>query len=474
MHGTGSVDADTSGLETIELYPLSVGPFLVDVPAGWEIVDYPDERVTVVREPTDPDDPLVSIPGYVIPNVAFRFFEAPAAFGSAARSATQEAAATYDQVPGAVLLAVSPFTTVEGLPGRAHMMTGIQDGIPFMSSRWHVGDGTTVLEVTLTGPGTPMPDLMELGQHIADSVRTTTQVAEDVTPVVTEDLQDRAMMDVLTEQSAAAKSEEPVPGLESVALILAARAVSRPVPATVPVEPDEWASLLETAQGGLRGRLIKSAPRPPHPGLVQAGLATRRRLTERGSAWGDLAQLPPALIVRGRRFGRECRGEVRLDGMDCLVTLDQPFRVGRDADPSGGGTRLVGAFLTLALPPVLLDWCGLRADWFADLRASGPATAEGALSGASGNPGSAWVTESGGAVMEGILAGASTRWTVELADGQSQLAWFQPDERGPMLVYGTNGGDRIQAESTTGLVLYDSLSRLIRDVARSQAATVKS
>lgn len=460
-------------MDVIELLPMSIGPFLVDVPSDWEILDYPDERVTVVREPIESDDPLLSIPGFVIPNLALRFFEMSASRGGVARAATQEAAATYDQVPGSVLLAMSPFVSTEGLPGRTQVMTGIQDGIPFVSSRWYAGDGTHVLELTVTGPGTPMPDLMELGQRIAASMRTAAEITGELTPVIDAELLDEAMMDTLLDQSPLADRRGAVPGLESVALILAARPLNRPVPAVIPLEAEAWSSLLEIAQGGVGGRLMRSSVPAPHERLCRTGLATRGGLTQTGSVWGDLGGLPPVLTIHGQRSEGERRGEIRLDGMDCFATLDQPFPVGRDVDRGQVGSRLAGAFLTLALPSVLLEWCGLRADWFADLQASGPADGLSALYRHSTGNGSVWTRDSGGTVMDGILSGSKTRWTVALADGQPQLSWIQPDARGPMSVYAVEGGDRVRLESTTGLALFEALSRLFREVARSQAATVR-
>jgi hypothetical protein len=176
------------------------------------------------------------------------------------------------------------------------------------------------------------------------------------------------------------------------------------------------------------------------------------------------------LTVHGTRADGERCGEVRLDGMDCLVALDQPFPTDRGIGPEGSDSRLVGAFLALALPTVLLDWCGVRADWFTSLRATGPASRS-APGGASGEHISSWSVESGGAIMEEILAGQSTRWTVALPTGEPQVSWIQPDRRGPLMVAASNNGT-VTVESTTGLGLYETLSRLIRDVSRHPADTV--
>lgn len=107
------------------------------------------------------------------------------------------------------------------------------------------------------------------------------------------------------------------------------------------------------------------------------------------------------------------------------------FSEEREIYPHGEGSRLVGAPLTIGVPTVLLDWCGLRADWFADLEASGPAEYSGGFNSRAEVGGTDWTVDSGGAVMEGILAGPGTRWCVSLADGREQPTWVQPDRRGP-------------------------------------------
>ncbi|QCU76916.1 hypothetical protein E7744_00715 [Citricoccus sp. SGAir0253] len=450
------------------LVPMVIGPFLIDVPGEWEIVDLPDERVTVIREPRAPDDPLLAIPGFVTPNVALRFFEAPSAEGGAAKAAAREAAATYDQVPGSVLLAISPFMTREGLPGRAHVMAGIHEGIPFQSARWFAGDGAFVIEITLIGPATPLGGLVELGQRMADSIRPTAEGRGDITPLIPEDLQDRAMMDGLGVPARAETARAP--GLERVDPILAARPLLRPVPETVPLCPEAWSSLLELAHGGIRGRLMGATRSTPHPELVQAGLATERRLTDAGRAWATLGGFPVALTLHGARADGERYGEIRLDGMDCLVTLDQPFPTDRALTPTGSGSRLVGALLTLALPTVLLDWSGARADWFTDLRATGPAR-HFVPGRASVEDASSWSVESGDVIAAEVLAGQGTRWTAALATGEPRVSWYQPDGRGPLMVAPSTDGT-VRLESTTGLALYETLSRLIRDVARYPADTV--
>ncbi|WP_413542587.1 hypothetical protein [Citricoccus nitrophenolicus] len=155
--------------------------------------------------------------------------------------------------------------------------------------------------------------------------------------------------------------------------------------------------------------------------------------------------------------------------MDCLVSLGLPFPTDREIDSYPEGTRLVGALLTIDLPTVLLDWCGLRADWFADLKASAPAGLGDVFGRGDDRNGSDWTVEFGGAVMEGIVDTQGTHWTVSLPEGQPQLSWYQPDRRGPLLALNDVGGNRVRLESTTGLVLHETLSRLFRDVARAGA-----
>lgn len=468
------MDAEAvEGTDPLLLVPMSIGPFLVDLPDAWEVVDYPDERVTVIREPIDPEDPLLGIPGFVIPNVALRFFPSSAAEGGAASAAAREIAATFDQVPGAVLLAIAPGFSDAGLPGRAFVMTGTQSGIPFMSSRWHVGDGEWVLEITLTGPATPMPALVDLGQRIADSARPAGGTSTVTSPFVPEELRDQDMMAPLMVRSGAHPDGTEVPGLESVSRIHDVSTRSERVPGTILLDPEAWSSLVMLAQDGFRGRLAPGVLPAPHAGLIRAGLATDQGLTDAGRTLGGLCDHAPALTIRGRRMHQEWHGEVRLDGMDCLLTLDPGPQAGPVEGPPAPGGRLVGTALTIGLAGVLLDWCGLRADWFADLRASAPADRAGDLTTSTARP-EGWSIESGGAVTAGILENASTHWSIALPDGPVQVSWIQPDHRGPLMVFGVDGGQRVQLVSTTGLDLHQTLSSLIRDVARSLIGTVES
>lgn len=470
MPGTGSVDTDMRDAnitERLEMIPMSIGPFLVEVPGDWEIVDHPDQRVTVLREPISSDDHLLCVPGFVIPNIVLRFFELPSSKGGVARSATQEAAATFDALPGTVLLAILPLSSREGLPGRAHVMSGFVEGQPFISSRWHIGDGISVLEITVTGPATSMPDLMEIGQNVAESVRTTIDSYVDIELMIPEDLQDRDMMHTLLEQSAASGTAKGVPGLELVSPILAARDRQRIVPETLPLDPGAWSSLSGLSPDASKGRLLRPSAPLTHEGLVRAGLAAKHGLTDEGARWAELLDVPLSLTVRGERHDGYRFGEIRLDGMDCLVSLDLPFPTDREVDPHQEGTRLGGALLTVGLPTVLLDWCGLRADWFADLQATALLNSGAHLPKGDGRDASPWAIEAGGDVMKGVLAGEGTHWTVALPGGEPQLSWFQPDHRGPLLVLGEDGGHRVRLESTTGMVLHESLSRLFRDIARS-------
>jgi hypothetical protein len=52
------------------------------------------------------------------------------------------------------------------------------------------------------------------------------------------------------------------------------------------------------------------------------------------------------------------------------------------------------------------------------------------------------------------------------------VSWIQPDLRGPLMVFGGEDGQRVQLVSTTGLALHETLSMLVRDVARLHAGSL--
>lgn len=162
-------EADDWNATTIQL-----GPALVEVPSDWE-VEQSGKRGTVVLTMPLGHDPAMQqlrhFPGFIQPNLVFRYFPMPADQGGVARAAGDELRAALHYSPGASLLAVTPFTTQVGIPGRAQLIVGIYQRVPFQMSRWYLGVGDTVVEVVLTLPSTVQPDLLHLGERIAQTIR---------------------------------------------------------------------------------------------------------------------------------------------------------------------------------------------------------------------------------------------------------------------------------------------------------------
>jgi hypothetical protein len=308
--------------------------------------------------------------------------------------------------------------------------------------------------------------MMALGQRIADSARTAAGDVSPPSPHVPDGLQDREMMALLGVRSGRGDGAG-APGLESVSLLHDAKPRRDNAPEAVLLETEAWSSLVTLAHGGFAGRLARGALPVPHAGLIRAGLATQGGLNDAGRALGSLSGHAPALTIHGRRLDQEWRGEIRLDGMECLLTLDP----GPGQSSPAPGARVARQSSTIGLAGVLLDWCGLRADWFADLRASAAADRADAPARRAGRA-DGWTVDSGDAVMKGILEDPSTLWTIALPGGEVQVSWIQPDLRGPLMVFGGEDGQRVQLVSTTGLALHETLSTLVRDVARLHAGSL--
>ena len=153
---------------------VQLGPALVDVPSDWEIQDSGKRGTVVLTMPLGRDaamQQLRRLPGFIQPNLVLRFFTMPADQGGVARAAGDELRAALHRSPGASLIAVTPLSTQAGFPGRAQLIVGTYQRVPFQMSRWYLGVGDTVVEVVLTLPSTVQPDLLQLGERVAQTVR---------------------------------------------------------------------------------------------------------------------------------------------------------------------------------------------------------------------------------------------------------------------------------------------------------------
>lgn len=456
-----------TGSANTQMVPTQLGPALADLPGDWEIVKNGEDGIVVVRMPLDQDaDPesLVNIPGYLQPNFALRFFPSPASEGGVARSAGDELRAALHSFPGSSLLASTPFDTPDGLPGRAQLLTGLQQRVPYQVSRWYVGVGDSVVEIVLTLPNTPHPDLLALGEAVAQSVRPDPSGTEASTtrehslPAIPEKRLDVSLQNHLREEGA----DVSVGRLEKLNEVLADIDLA-PLPGKGGRVSTSALDYLEsTAELGNIGKF--SAQRGPEVEQLESlGIIENGELSEAGHHTVSGVSEEPDLVISGIGAGGETRGRVWLDGHEATLLLGPSWReLQKNAEATDG---FVLRELGLSVSVILDSWTANQAAWFIDYSVDcTPQELDAAL--IDGGFSDDVLTGTSGFASE-ALSHPLTLWTVDVPQTGERFQWVRTHDRGPLVV--TQGENQlIQLKSTTAAVIHDSIATMVVNASRAE------
>lgn len=455
-------EADDWNATTIQL-----GPALVEVPSDWE-VEQSGKRGTVVLTMPLGHDPAMQqlrhFPGFIQPNLVFRYFPMPADQGGVARAAGDELRAALHYSPGASLLAVTPFSTQAGFPGRAQLIVGTYQRVPFQMSRWYLGVGDTVVEVVLTLPSTVQPDLLQLGERVAQTVRPDpTGSGADASGDSSLPAIPPSRLDHTVREESHANHDGDAGTLDQVELEKVERLVEdidlNRLPGRAGTLSRAAAEHLQnTAELGSVQR-FSARPHAEDQELEALGLIKNGALTEDGRHLTSGMTEEPDIVLTGRRAGHSTEAMIWLDGEEATLVLG-PTAQDLEADlESTEKAHYVLRELALSVPVILDSWSANEAAWFMDTTiVCSRSEMDGILAGHAVSE--RLRAESSPLALEVLTEGMSL-WTAERRKSGQRFQWLRSSRRGPFLSSNGETPESVQLSSTTASFIHDSLVTLL-------------
>lgn len=449
---------------------VTIGPAVVTVPGDWRVVESGAEGLVVLRAPLDADPALETLqqtPGFVHPNLVLSYREAPAEQGGVARTAGDELRGALHVAPGSTLLAATAFRTADGLPGRAHVVAALKDRTPFQSSRWYVGLGDVVVEIVLTLPASPQPDLLRLGESVAGSVRPDPKrqpaseqrgLSDRSQPTIPERRVDRVLLHRLAQE----ELPDALTRLEDIAEIIADLPTGLLPGAPAELSAEAIERLLETAQLGSTTR-FSGTTAPEVRELRDRGLMDGDDLSGLGARMLSGVESEPDLVLSGRSVGGTARVRVWIDGTEATLVLEPALA---QQDRTGTQGHHLMRELAISVPAVLMAWAGQQSGWFVDVTADLEADALEELTSTAGAVPQAGIrcAPEDEEFIRDALGGAVTHWSAILGATGGGVSWLQTAQRGPLMIGRGDDADTVRLSSTTASVVYDQLMTLTRSV----------
>lgn len=459
---------------------IQLGPTLVDVPADWEVQDSGQRGLVVLTMPLGHDPALQKlrhVPGFIQPNLVVRFFPMAADQGGVARAAGDELRAGLHSSPGASLLAVTPFATRAGFPGRAQLIVGIYQRVPYQMSRWYIGVGDTVVEIVLTLPSSFQPELLQLGENVARTVRPDPSGAEaDAThgsslPAIPPSRLDHTVSEESYADDDGDSSAVVHAELEKVEWFVEDIDLNR-----LPGRPGTLSrAAAEHLQNTVElGSVQRFSAHPKSEGgeLEALGVVSNGALTDRGRHLTSGMREEPDVVLTGRRAGQSTEAMIWLDGEEATLLLGPTAR-DLEMDPEvSGRTHYILRELSLSVPVILDSWSGNEAAWFTDTTVvCSPSEVEGILAGEAVPQ--RLRAESSSLALEALTEGMSL-WTANNRQSGQQVQWLRSRRRGPFLVSRGETAESLQLSSTTGSFIHDSLRILCLGRPERQGTAARS
>lgn len=432
---------------------VAVGPALVTVPADWTVGSSPTEGLIVLHKPTgsEPGDEARSEPGVIQPNLVLSFMENPASQGGVAQAAAVQLHTVLDRTPGTTLLAVTAFTTATGLPGRAHVVSGLHRRTPFQSSRWYVGVGDVVVEVVLTLPAEPQPDLLATGTAAAYSVRSadptgTEERGQRSQPVIPQRRIDQVLRQRLRDEDV----PESPKTLEDIAEIVSEVPRGRLPAQSLALSPEAANKLIELVQLGNTSR-FSAGTAPEIRELQEDGLHTGAQLSDLGAHIMGGVDGEPDLYVVARDALEQSVARVWIDRNEVTLMLD------------GAEHTYLLRELAASVPAILLAWTGQHGAWFVDAAAELPAgSLDQLLAGGDHEDRHQLLAAQphDADYMADAFCEPAFYVTCAVGTTGSALEWVHTARRGPFMVDDAAEPDRLRLSAVTSSVLYDYLVKL--------------
>lgn len=437
-----------------------IGPATIAVPRTWEVIADGREGVVQVALPLD-EGSRQSPPGMVRPNIAVRYLEARADEGGIAKVAADELRAVLTLLPGTSVLAVTEFYTQTGLPGRAHVLTGIEKRVPFFTHRWYVGLPDVVVEVVLTGPNTSSADLVQIGEAAAQSVRVrnadpeaSASVPENAMPRIPESRLDFPLMAYLEGQGPDQSTPHRVERVSELLADLVPGDLPAPKLVLSPAAAEHFQTV---ASVGMVSRFSGEQSAVVQELQAAELLNSDGALTDLGAHIGSGLGEEPSLTLNGKVFGHETQGSMWFDGLEATLILGPSAADLRD----GAAQRCyIYREMGLSANTIVDAWAGVRADWLVELRLETKPTDVASALNAARVPSALTKNES----VEGQARAAEGQWSCAAAGSDHRLDWIQTHDRGPFyLVSGHQG--QLELVSTTGLSIHENLAALVKQAA---------
>lgn len=442
---------------------ITVGPALVAVPADWTVGSSPTEGLIVLHKSTDsgPGEDAQPEPGVIQPNLVLSFMENPASQGGVAQTAAVQLHTVLHRAPGTTLLAMTAFTTATGLPGRAHVVSGLHRRTPFQSSRWYVGVGDVVVEIVLTLPAEPQPDLLATGTAAAYSVGSadpahTEELGHLSQPVIPQRRIDQVLRQRLSDEDVA----ESTKTLEDVAEIVSDVPRGRLPAQSLALSPEAADKLIVLVQVGNTSR-FSAGTAPEIRELQEAGLHTGAELSELGEHITGGVDGEPDLHLVSRVAQEQSVAQVWIDHNEATLMLQGPEHTD------------VLRELAASVPAILLAWSGRHGGWFVDAAAQLPAASLDQLLDGGDHESRRQLLSAqphDGDYLADAFGEPAAHFTCTVGTTGSALEWVHTARRGPFMIEDADDPDRLRLSSATSSVLYDYLVKLTQWVQQHGSA----
>lgn len=453
---------------------MQLGPALVDVPSQWRVQDSGKHGIVVLTMPWEDDaamQRLQHIPGFIQPNLVFRYFPMTANQGGVARAAGDELRAALHHSPGSSLLAVTPFTTRSGLPGRAQLIVGIHQRIPFQMSRWYAGLGDTVVEIVLTLPNTFQPELLQLGEVIADSVRPDPAGSEaDVTgnsshPAIPPRRLDKTMREQLNTNNDGAHPQGELERIETILEDLD----RNHLPGRGGILSASAVEHLENSVKLGSVRRFSAGPHPEDQELEALGLVENGTLSDKGRHLTSGVRDEPDIVLKGQRGTRTTEARVWIDGEEATLFLGRTGRDLADTTKSSVDNHHIHREFVISVPVILDAWTANEAAWFTDTTIECSVDELDSILAGQDVPKS--LLSESSSFGKQVLSEGLTLWTASYKNSGKRFQWLRSRRRGPFLISHHKMTKSVQLTSTTASVIHDSLARLLVEDSERKAAS---
>lgn len=323
-----------------------------------------------------------------------------------------------------------------------------------------------MVEVVLTLPSTVQPDLLQLGERIARTVRPDPTGSEaDATgdsslPAIPPSRVDHTVSEISNAKDDGVWGVPVYAELEKVERLVEDVDLNRLPGRPAPLSRAAAEHLQNTAELGSVQR-FSARPHAEDRELEALGLAENGTLTEKGRHLTSGMTGEPDIVLTGRRTGHSTEAMIWLDGEEATLVLGPTARDLEAETESIETSHYVLRELALSVPVILDSWSANEGAWFTETTiVCSRSELDDIVAG--GDVSERLWAGSSPVALEVLTEGVSV-WRAERRDSGQRFQWARSSRRGPFLISSGEAADSVQLSSTTASFIHDSLVTLLGD-----------